>query len=799
MSWNKAVDEGDPIAPQAAGPVVEPTVLRRQGSTVPTTPAAGVVSAGGLQGASVGSFRIVREIGRGGMGTVYVAEHSIIGSKVAIKFLHDDLEMHPALVERFFAEAKTVNLIGHPNIVNVFDMGVLPPSHHYLVMELLEGCELGALARGTVTTRDAIRILLQVLDALDAAHAVGIVHRDLKPANLFVMRRGREDHFVKVLDFGIAKLIGQKGPSGSTAVGAIIGTPEYMAPEQALGGEIDGRCDLYAMGVIGYELFTGRLPFEGLGVAQLLVAHTQRVPEAPHLVKPSVPPAISKVLMKALEKRPEDRFQTAGEMALALEVALEDLDRSISVSVPALVPRPSPPLIEDVEVEVEEDAPWPVAPGRLTQPQFLAAARQQPPARRAEPEDEGRWSSAPDPHELLMARVSPGAGAPPWSADATSAGVVIPLPLRDVFSPASPATSGGGALPGPGVPLRAGTPSPERVSQRLTPAEGRPSVAPSPSPAPIAPPDVATAASTPPSSPSRVASAPTPAPGLVFEASLKDAAGLCLGTYRCRDLSHGGLFVCAAEPFPPLNTRLVVHLPFGGGMELAGELVRHVRAEQAASWGMPPGYAVQFLSVTAGQREAIDAAKRGASTPTPRPGGGAPIDASPKALLARYADVARGDHYAMLGVALGDDFDVVRVKSREAEKALTAALREDVPDGTRAALDALMQRVHSATEVLRHPISRLEYDAGRRNHEGIARCLAVGLPNAAIAEARKRFLAGHPGAEANGTVRSMMAHAFEAKQDLKHAYEQYRLALQADPLNPVFQQRYWTLKKQLRA
>jgi serine/threonine-protein kinase len=287
----------------------------------------------------------------------------------------------------------------------------------------------------------------------------------------------------------------------------------------------------------------------------------------------------------------------------------------------------------------------------------------------------------------------------------------------------------------------------------------------------------------------------------MFEASLREPNGHGLGVHPCRDLSHGGLFVCAAEPYPALNGRVIVHLPPELGLELAGEIVRHVGAPQAAAWGMPPGFAVQFAPLTAAQKERIDDFLRGKPVPPVRsaPSRVAIEDSPAVALLSRYADVPRGDHYALLSLAPGDDFDVVRSRGRHLHQELTAALTEELTDGMRAALESLAERVHVATEVLRHPTSRLDYDAGRRNHEGIARCLAVGLPNTVIAEARKRFLAGHPGAEANGTVRSMMAHAFEMKQDLPHAFEQYRMALQADPLNPVFQQRYWTLKKQLNA
>ncbi|MEW6432861.1 MAG: serine/threonine-protein kinase [Myxococcota bacterium] len=157
-----------------------------------------------LVGQTVGSFKITRIIGRGGMGTVFMGEQSIIGSKVAIKFLHDHLASNAGLVQRFYAEARAVNLIGHANIVNIFDMNVLPPGRYYLVMEYLEGQSLAEKPL-PMKAEDAIPVLLQVCDALDAAHKVNIVHRDLKPENIVLVKRGRQDNFVKILDFGATR------------------------------------------------------------------------------------------------------------------------------------------------------------------------------------------------------------------------------------------------------------------------------------------------------------------------------------------------------------------------------------------------------------------------------------------------------------------------------------------------------------------------------------------------------------------------------------------------------------------
>ncbi|MFZ5443681.1 MAG: serine/threonine-protein kinase, partial [Myxococcota bacterium] len=232
----------------------------------------------GIVGTTLGSFRITKVIGRGGMGTVYLGEHTVIGSRVAIKVLQEKLAADEGLVARFYAEARAVNLIGHENIVNIFDMNVVPPNRYYLVMEYLEGKPLNYLMTQPVPAAISIPILVQVCDALQAAHDAGIVHRDLKPENIFLIKRGRTENFVKVLDFGLAKLLDPERSSTNTAVGLIVGTPEFMSPEQANSAPVDGRSDVYSLGCISWLLATGRLPFPQRGLTDLLVAHRSQNP-----------------------------------------------------------------------------------------------------------------------------------------------------------------------------------------------------------------------------------------------------------------------------------------------------------------------------------------------------------------------------------------------------------------------------------------------------------------------------------------------------------------------------------------
>ncbi|WP_426749483.1 protein kinase domain-containing protein [Myxococcus sp. Y35] len=272
-----------------------------------------------LVGTRCGSFRLVRRLGRGGMGSVYLGEHVSIGSRVAVKVLHAHLTMYPELVQRFHAEARAVNLIGHENIVSIFDMDAAPP-RPYLIMELLDGAPLSAWVGTPLAAGAVVSVLSQVCDALQAAHARGIVHRDLKPDNIFVVRRKRGTPSVKVLDFGIAKLGDAQMPQ--THAGIIVGTPEYMAPEQSLGRGVDGRADLYALGVIAYQLLTGRLPFTDEGMTAQLVAHQLRAPPPLSSVHPSVPAALERVILRALAKKPEDRYPSIEAFRHALQLAV---------------------------------------------------------------------------------------------------------------------------------------------------------------------------------------------------------------------------------------------------------------------------------------------------------------------------------------------------------------------------------------------------------------------------------------------------------------------------------------------
>src|SRR5262245_805577 len=279
-----------------------------------------------LIGATIGNYRVVAKLGEGGMGSVYLAEHPLIGKKVALKVLHEEHTANEDVVARFFTEAKAVNDIGHPNIVDIIDFGRVQTSvgqgFVYFIMEYLQGEAISALIQreAPLPPERALAIALQVADALAASHAKGIVHRDLKPDNIFLIERARSRDNVKVLDFGIAKLVGDQGGSKRTRTGIVMGTPAYMSPEQCEGkGLIDHRPDVYALGVVLFEMLAGRVPFVGEGYGEILVQHLTQPPPPLSQVRPGCDPALETVLLKALEKKREHRFQNMEEMLEALK------------------------------------------------------------------------------------------------------------------------------------------------------------------------------------------------------------------------------------------------------------------------------------------------------------------------------------------------------------------------------------------------------------------------------------------------------------------------------------------------
>jgi serine/threonine-protein kinase len=271
------------------------------------------------------TYRISRLIGIGGMGAIYEAAHVTAGKRVAIKMMSRELAAHPEALARFRREVKVTTELAHPNIVDVFDFGAAETGEPYLVMEYLEGEDLEQrLERdGPVPLRTAVEIINQVASALAVAHQEGVVHRDLKPGNVFLTRREDGGIFVKVVDFGISKVL-KAATTKLTMARAVVGTPEYMAPEQAAGrvDHVDHRSDQWALAVLAWHMLTGRLPFWKPDVSAILnqVITEEPTPLIPEIAR-TVPREVDKVMRRALSKKREDRYPTITAFARAFEAA----------------------------------------------------------------------------------------------------------------------------------------------------------------------------------------------------------------------------------------------------------------------------------------------------------------------------------------------------------------------------------------------------------------------------------------------------------------------------------------------
>jgi eukaryotic-like serine/threonine-protein kinase len=336
-----------------------------------------VTATASLINQTIGNYRVVSLLGEGGMGVVYLAQHPVIGRKVAIKLLHTALARDQDIVSRFFNEARAIHMIAHENIVEILDFGQTTDGQPYFIMEYLTGESLSdAVGRGAMPADDVTTIGAQMCRALGAAHAKGIVHRDLKPHNVQLVDKGDGALHVKILDFGVAKILAS--PDGAQSVktrtGSLMGTPLYMSPEQCKGsGTLDHRTDIYSLGVMLFEMLAGRPPFIAEGVGELFAKHM--LEEPPYLIDcaPTVPPQMAAAIMKSLSKEPRDRFQTMEEFRKALvgEVKLAAVPRpggtrplSTSTGAQTLPPRASTTL-SSATSEIDEGLAQPARRRRL--------------------------------------------------------------------------------------------------------------------------------------------------------------------------------------------------------------------------------------------------------------------------------------------------------------------------------------------------------------------------------------------------------------------------------------------------
>ena len=290
-----------------------------------------------------GRYRVDALIGEGGMGRVYSADHTVLKRRLAIKLIQAAQAKDQTAVQRFIQEAQTTTAIGHPNIIDIVDFGHLEDGAVYFVMEFLEGETLAdVMERGPLGRDVAMDVVDQIASALAASHEIGVVHRDLKPDNVFLIKRDGKNHFVKVLDFGIAKVM--DSTQRITRTGMVFGTPHYMAPEQAAGQAVDRRSDVYALGVMMYQLFAGRLPFDAPTYMEVMTKQMYESPPRPSDVEGKVDSPLEKIILKALAKKPEDRFQSMHELRDALTRLRERVKGRAQTTVKVGVELPPSPL-----------------------------------------------------------------------------------------------------------------------------------------------------------------------------------------------------------------------------------------------------------------------------------------------------------------------------------------------------------------------------------------------------------------------------------------------------------------------
>jgi tRNA A-37 threonylcarbamoyl transferase component Bud32 len=318
--------EPDDLSDEPRGPTTIGSLIADVAAAPAAAPRAveDVLAHGRIIGATFGSYRIVAELGGGGMGTVFLGEHAMLGSRAAIKVLRPEYSHQQQVVQRFFDEARAATRVADPGIVTVLDFGWHPTGAAYLVMEHLAGETLtGRIRRaGYLPPAQMLAIVRQVAMAMAAAHARGIVHRDLKPDNIFIVPDPAvASERVKVLDFGIAKLLGDSAAShDGTQTGLILGTPGYMSPEQCRGaGRVDHRTDVYALGCVAFFLLCGRPPFTASTPGDLIASHITLPPPAPSTLIAGVPPVVDALVLRCLAKDADARYQTMRELVDAID------------------------------------------------------------------------------------------------------------------------------------------------------------------------------------------------------------------------------------------------------------------------------------------------------------------------------------------------------------------------------------------------------------------------------------------------------------------------------------------------
>jgi eukaryotic-like serine/threonine-protein kinase len=480
---------------------------------------------------AAGRYRVIKQLGEGGMGQVYLAEHVAIEKRVALKVLRAEYATKGEIVTRFQQEAISASRIKHPNVLDVFDFGQLDNGCFFLAMEYLEGCDLAdeITRRRVLDAGTGIRVSMQICRALAAAHVNGVVHRDMKPENVFLQRTADGEEIVKIVDFGIAQLRSKddavvETKRRLTRTGMIFGTPEYMAPEQASGKHADLRADIYAVGIIMYEMFTGAVPFTGETFLGVLTKHLSEPAPSMNVIYPdlTISPHLQAVIMRALEKDPAVRYQSMLEFAQAI---------TSTPDAAALGYRPTIASVAEHSMSL-----LPHQPGSLTAQQFVQTAQNPTPAPTAGP---GRAAeTVAKGADLARAETQLGAEAitrPP--ATRSRGGLAVAIVVVG-------ALGGGGAL----FMLKRGTsttPTPEASALAEVRAPVLPVAAAAPSAASAAASPLVPAVSAEPAKPSEVSATVTPTSAVRLDVS-SDPTGATL--------SKNGFQVCDSTPCEVLAT-----------------------------------------------------------------------------------------------------------------------------------------------------------------------------------------------------------------------------------------------------
>lgn len=372
ISENRPTVPGEPLAPSPHVPAVAGFVEPSPGAaSVSPHSGVGVIDGRGngddpLIGTLVdGRYRVLGVLGSGGIGLVYLCQHELLQKPVALKVLRPEYVSHRDLNERFLIEARAASSIKSPRIVDTIDVGTLPNGAPYFVMEYVEGETLASLLErdGIVELSQALEIARQIAEGLAAAHAAGVVHRDLKPENVFLARQPDGVLFAKLFDFGIAKVANQR--KRLTYVGAVFGTPTYMSPEQARGEAVDERADLYALGIMIFEMLAGAVPFDGEDPLAIMAQHVDRpAPSLSSVCQVPIPASLEAIVQRCLEKDPAARYPSAAAL-------LEDLNR-VSLHEPPAVPTPPPPPVRAAETLHTHVMPVSAPPRRRGRALFLS-------------------------------------------------------------------------------------------------------------------------------------------------------------------------------------------------------------------------------------------------------------------------------------------------------------------------------------------------------------------------------------------------------------------------------------------